>query len=221
MGIIKRIGSIDVNESIFTRSKKKRKMSDQPSTTASSSHAKQQDHHHHQSQYTNLSTAFKDTPAHKNKSTRLLRQQVWALFVKRARILGRRYVIAVCTLLLPLALEAVLSVVIPSSAVVISDAINSIFGVRTIPPFEFDLYKYGPQTLPVRSNDSTLQARFVDYLDRQAIIHNKPRQTLKYCLYNSLYILMKPQLFIFFVLHIGSLIPTTSTSSCMLSEKPT
>jgi hypothetical protein len=130
--------------------------------------------------YQNLEAAFTDTPDHKNSGFGLVKQQIWALFVKRTKILGRRYVIALFTLFLPVFLEAVLSAIIPSSAVVISDAINSIFGLRNIPTFEFDVYKYGPQFLPANVNDSGLYDNFSLYLDRQAVLGNKPRKNLKY-----------------------------------------
>lgn len=129
--------------------------------------------------YSNLSAAFKNDPDEKNEGWALIRQQIIGLFMKRVRILGRRYVIAVCTLLLPVVLEAVLSGIIPSSAVVISDAINSIFGIRNISPFEFDLYKYGPQVLPVNTNNSQLYGNFSAYLDRQALLGQKNRNNLQ------------------------------------------
>lgn len=129
--------------------------------------------------YQNLTLAFSDDPDHKNTSFRLIGQQLWILLKKRTRILYRRYVIAICTLLLPLVLEAVLSAIIPSSANIISDAFNSVFGLRNIPPFTYDVYKYGSQAVPVRINETGLDKFFVDYIDKQAVLGNKPRNTLK------------------------------------------
>lgn len=130
--------------------------------------------------YQNLTAAFTDDSDHKQTSRALLiRQQLSSLFMKRVRILARRYVIAVCTLLLPVVLEAVLSAIIPSSAVIISDAINSFLGIRSVPPFTFDTYKYGAQVMPVSTNnDSSLYANFSAYMDRQAQLAQKPRNTL-------------------------------------------
>lgn len=129
--------------------------------------------------YDNLSSAFTNDPDQKNTSFALIRQQLIWLCFKRARILGRRYVIAISTLLLPVVLEAVLSAIIPSSAVVISDAINSFFGIRTIPPLELDPYKYGQQNMLINTNNSQLYANFSAYLDRQAIVRGKPRSNIR------------------------------------------
>lgn len=72
-------------------------------------------------------------------------------------------------------IQALLAIVIPNTANVISEAINNVFGIRSIPPYQLDLYKYGSrQTFPIHIANDALQSSFKSYFDAQSSQSARP-----------------------------------------------
>nr|UOU03317.1 ATP-binding cassette subfamily A3-like 4 [Brachionus rubens] len=126
-----KIGSIDINEDIFSPNKNK-------NLTESITNQ-------------NLSNAFDintDMVSEKNDGPLFYLQQINALMLKRLRIFTRRYMIFVFTLILPVLVLALLSSYIPSTSSLIADTLETAFGRKNIPSYSLDITNYGKQFVP-------------------------------------------------------------------------
>lgn len=132
-----------------------------------------------------LSTSFRnDTnqPLQTNNfGLRLIAQQLIALFVKRFRTLYRRYLLALFSLILPVTVETILAIIIPPSKSIVKNYLfdSSLGGTKYLPPYELDLYKYGTQIIPIQIKDKNVLEFFTAYIDNQAKLKNKPRESIK------------------------------------------
>lgn len=85
----------------------------------------------------------------KSRRAVLYAQQIKSLFIKRVHIFFRRYMIAIFTLLLPAVVQLVLSKHIPSTSMMLSDVISSLFQINSIPSNNLSITNYGQHVIPV------------------------------------------------------------------------
>ncbi|CAF0704109.1 unnamed protein product [Brachionus calyciflorus] len=133
-----KIGSIDLDGDVFSKNKSKGNLTE--STTNQS-----------------LTNAFDMNTTEfneKNHGFNFYMQQIKALVIKKFTIFTRRYIIFIFTMGLPLLIQVLLSLFIPSTSSIIADTLDMAFGRKFIQPLDLTITNYGKQNLVYKISGS-------------------------------------------------------------------